>query len=607
MDSLLQALRASLGAVLVSRLADSVVIAGNLAAAQLLGYSEAELEGMPSSRLLEGVPPTQGGAPVAYEAGVSIVRRGGEREAATAVVLGVTGANGERLLWTMVQSASSAASWRDDEEARCALSVPGFDALFIHDKGTILVVNDAVYSLYREAKGAVIGRSIFDFIAPQSRDEVAARASSGASDPYEGIALRGDGSSFPFEVRGRAVTFKGRPARLAVIRDLTDRKRLETSLVLADRLAALGTVAAGVAHEINNPLAYILLNLELARSSLERGASVSEEARRKALGAVAVATDGSLRVKRIVGELRGLSRDSNDESGSSDLAKIVAFASSLAKHQLTDRAALEVSIDAVPRVLGSETRLGQVLLNLLANAAHAIPRGAPDRNRVTVRVRRDGDAHVLLEVADTGEGIPAELLDHVFEPFVTTKPQGEGTGLGLSIAHGIVTGLGGSMDVTSVPGEGAVFRVRLPAAPSSPAVAEAPAEPHVPIGASRAPIRVLIVDDERAVRAVIARALADVFDVVPVGSAQEALSLLDKGEAFDVLLCDLMMPEMSGMELHAQIVARWPELGRRTAVLSGGAFSERAQHFIETSGLTCLDKPFSIGDLIDAVTRLAAS
>ena len=605
MDPLLQALRTSLGAVLLSRESDSVVVAGNRAAAELCGYEAAELGGMRASDLLDGVPPlSKGAGAAAHESGVSIRRRGGDRVPAKVIVLAVTGESGERLLWTSVQSP---AVLPEDEEKFRALSEAGFEALFIHDNGTILMANEAMDRIFHAPSGSLIGRSMFDFIAPQSRDDVAAHVMAAAKEPYEGLSQRADGSTFPVEVHGRAVTFNGRSARLVAIRDLTDRKRLETSLVRADRLAALGTVAAGVAHEINNPLAYILLNLELVRSSLERGTSVSEAARQKAIAAVTIAVDGAMRVKRIVGELRGLARDTGDESGSSDLGKVVAFAAALVKHQLHDRAALEVSVDVVPRVLGSNTRLGQVLLNLLVNAAQAIPRGARERHRVTVRVRRDGEAQVLLEVADTGEGIPPELLPHVFEPFVTTKAQGEGTGLGLSIARGIVAGLGGSMELESVVGEGTTFRVRLPVAPSLHPPAGAPGEGRVPTDPSRAPIRVLVVDDERAVRAVIAQALGDVFDVVPVGSGAEVLTLLEKGEAFDVMLCDLMMPEMTGMELHALVAKKWPALARRTAVLSGGAFSERARHFIETSGLVCLDKPFSIGELIDAVSRVAAS
>jgi two-component system NtrC family sensor kinase len=354
---------------------------------------------------------------------------------------------------------------RLDEESFRALSEAGFDALFVHDAGTILMANEAMSELYRVPHGGLVGRSMFDFVAPQSRVEVGARVAAALTETFEGFGLRADGASFPVEVRARSVTFDGKTVRLVAVRDLSQRKRFETSLVLADRLAALGTVAAGVAHEINNPLAYILLNLGLAKTALDRGPTVTEDARQTALGAIAVAVEGATHIERVVGEVRSLARDSPLDGGSSDLGKVVTFACSLVKHQLHDRAMLEVDVEPVPRVVGTDTRLGQVLLNLLMNAAQAVPRGTPELHRVTVRVRPDGARHVVLEVADTGEGIPAELLSHVFEPFVTTKVQGDGLGLGLSIAHGIVTSFGGSIVAESEAHKGSTFRVRLPLAP----------------------------------------------------------------------------------------------------------------------------------------------
>jgi two-component system NtrC family sensor kinase len=369
------------------------------------------------------------------------------------------------IVESTVREPPSAVAPRLDEESFRALSEAGFDALFVHEAGTILMANEAMCELYRAPPGGLVGRSMFDFVAPQSRVEVGARVAAALTETFEGWGLRADGASFPVEVRARSVTFDGKAVRLVAVRDLTQRKRFETSLVLADRLAALGTVAAGVAHEINNPLAYILLNLELARNALGRGPTVSEEARQAALGAIGVAAEGATHIERVVGEVRTLARDSLHEGGSSDLVKVVTFACSLVKHHLQDRATLEVDAEPVPPVMGTDTRLGQVLLNLLMNAAQAIPRGSPELHRVTVRVRPEGARHVVLEVADTGEGVAPELLAHIFEPFVTTKVQGDGLGLGLSIAHGIVTSFGGTIVAESVLREGSTFRVRLPIAP----------------------------------------------------------------------------------------------------------------------------------------------
>ncbi|WP_375766896.1 ATP-binding protein [Archangium gephyra] len=247
-----------------------------------------------------------------------------------------------------------------------------------------------------------------------------------------------------------------------------DAARLKSAL-LAERLASVGTLATGVAHEINNPMAYVTANLaflarqlpELARSAEGSGVASGELAE---LGQVAVESlEGARRVNQIVKELRLFARGGGDERLEAvDVRAVARRSLNLALHELEPRARIIQELEEVPQVLGSESQLGQVCLNLLLNAGQAMTQGDIVRNELILRTRRREDGWVMLEVADTGCGIPPEDQRRLFDPFFTTKPAGEGMGMGLSICHGIVKRLGGEIQVESVVGKGSVFRVVLP-------------------------------------------------------------------------------------------------------------------------------------------------
>jgi PAS domain S-box-containing protein len=265
--------------------------------------------------------------------------------------------------------------------------------------------------------------------------------------------------------RGQVISDEeGKPVRMVgTAQDVTERREIESRAVLNDRMASVGLLAAGVAHEINNPLTYVIGNLDLVAEALracppgslpENGGGVQEMIRE--------AREGAERVKSIVGDLKTFSRAEEDRRVSLDPRRVLDLAANIASAQIRYRARLVKDYGAVPDVSADEARLGQVFVNLLINAAQAIPGGQVDRHEIRMSTRTNAAGRVVMEVRDTGGGIPADVLGHIFDPFYTTKPVGSGTGLGLSVCHGIVTELGGEISAESEIGKGALFRVVLP-------------------------------------------------------------------------------------------------------------------------------------------------
>ncbi|WP_375769518.1 ATP-binding protein [Archangium gephyra] len=249
----------------------------------------------------------------------------------------------------------------------------------------------------------------------------------------------------------------------------------QEQLLFADRLASVGRLAAGVGHEINNPLAFILSNLRYVHQELqELPGAPTEEARQEMISALSEASEGAERVRLIVQDLKSLSRPDDVALGPVDVAEVVRGSAKMARHEVRDRARLVEDCDGVPPVNANAARLGQVFLNLIINAAHAIAPGRVQENEIRVEARRSGPGHVTVAVRDTGAGIAPEHLRRIFDPFFTTKPIGVGTGLGLSVCHRIITALGGEIRVESEPGRGTCFFITLAVAERSGDAGPAP-------------------------------------------------------------------------------------------------------------------------------------
>jgi PAS domain S-box-containing protein len=398
---------------------------------------------------------------------------------------------------------------------------------------------------------------------------------------------------------------------LGVVRDVTERKKLQSQLMVSDRMASVGTLAAGVAHEINNPLAAVTGNLDymaeiLGRTGGEPSTSANPDKSDAWLleeikGPINDAREAAARVRLIVRDLKIFSRSPIDGPKCRvDVQAVMESSLRMAWNEVRHRARLVKLYGVVPNVEANEGRLGQVFLNLIVNAAQALPEGHAEQNEIRVSTRVH-DGRVVIEVSDTGAGIPPEIIGRIFDAFFTTKGVGVGTGLGLAICHRIVTDMDGELTVESAVGKGTTFRVSLPIA--GRAAIEEPAPPVEPIAIPGRRGRILVVDDEEIVLRSVQRLLSKEHDVVAVAKAKEALALCAGGETFDVILCDLMMPDMTGMDLHRELSRIAPEEAGRMIFMTGGAFTPKAWNFLADSTREHVEKPFDPKTLRAIVRR----
>jgi PAS domain S-box-containing protein len=481
------------------------------------------------------------------------------------------------------------------------------DAVWINDGGKLVFANStAARMLGYPSVEALLATDVSQIVAPEDsqamRDRMRQMMQTGvALPPREYRTRRNDGTIILCEVQAMPIEWEGRPGLLGFARDVTERKEMEARLGQAERLAALGTLLAGIAHEMNNPLAYTLLGIEQAKAQLAQLSAPAEEVA-KLREALDSALHGATRVSAVIGQIRASSRPDVEERGPVDVRAVLEAALRVTQNEIHHRARLVADLADLPPgvVTGSAQRLEQVFLNLLVNAVQALPDGRAE-NEIRVVLRAPSPTEVSIEVSDNGPGIPAEVRSRIFDPFFTTKPVGLGLGLGLSICHGIVTSHGGTITVESAPGRGSTFRIVLPAKLPQPAAAARPAGAAAAAGAA-ARRRVLVIDDEPALAGMIRRVLSKECDVDLAVDAREGLERLGAG-AYDVILCDLMMPDMTGMDLFAEVSRRHPGVERRFIFMTGGAFTTRATEFLAQVSNRRLEKPFETATLKAAVAR----
>ncbi|MEP6859583.1 MAG: PAS domain S-box protein [Deltaproteobacteria bacterium] len=462
----------------------------------------------------------------------------------------------------------------------------------VHRHGHVIYINPAaVRGLRYDTASQIIGRPLLELLHPDDHDAVKARIlqtmREGRAPAAEARMLRRDGTIAFVEAEAVMLDFDGQPANVVIAHEVTERRDLFARVAAADRMLSMGTLAAGVAHEINNPLSYLVSNLEL----LAREATPSQTP------LLADAREATDRVSAIVSDLHQLTRPADDTLCPVDVVRILTSSIKMANNELRHRARLITSYEpGLPRVVASPSRLGQVFLNMLVNAAHAIGEGHADREEVRVRVSASQTRdHVFVEIEDTGVGIPAEIVGRVFDPFFTTKPHGVGVGLGLAISQQIVSSIGGEISVTSTVGVGSTFRISFRAADPNAKITE----PRIEVPSVASALRILVIDDEAQVGRAVVALLSPEHDVLAVTRARAGLERLAAGDEFDVILCDLMMPELNGMELFSQLAVRDRD---RLVFMTGGPFTPQARAFL--AGREHLQKPFSEDQLRSTIARV---
>ncbi|MDB4906713.1 MAG: multi-sensor hybrid histidine kinase [Gemmatimonadetes bacterium] len=507
-----------------------------------------------------------------------------ERVEAMADLLAVALENAE-LVDTMRQT-----EWRFRTLFRAAPDV----VLTILSSGRIREVNDAAREVFGVDPIQLVGRTLADLALPADREaleETLREAFAGRAGRAEvRMAIEGDASV------KRVVSFAASrlpqadpPTLLLVGRDVTTEREMRMRLMESDRLAAVGELVAGVAHEVNNPLSSISAFAQLLLR--DEGLNATQR------DSLEVIRSETQRASQVVKDLLAFARRSEPQQESLDLNLVLTRSLKMRGYQL-DAADVKVELelaDRLPAVVGDGRQLQQVCLNLLTNAVQAMEgRGI---GTLVIRTRAEGD-QVLLEMRDTGPGISDEVRARVFEPFFTTKPEGEGTGLGLSVSYGIIAAHGGTIAVAETSSAGTTFRVTLPAGEAPASQRTQRDSGQIVLRSPLSGLRLLFVDDEPALRASMQKyGKIRGFDVVTANDGASALAVLEE-TGVDVIVCDLRMPGMDGPTFHEALRRTRPGLAARTVFITGDVVSAATRGIVRQPIVT---KPFAFERLEEAM------
>ncbi len=389
---------------------------------------------------------------------------------------------------------------------------------------------------------------------------------------------------------------------LLVLRNVTEERLLQQRLIASENLASLGTLAAGLAHEINNPLTYVVANVDTI-------ASLPDVADRNTVRPhLDAALEGCRRIRDLVREFLETSRAHECSITTVSVPKVLETVLVLVRSQVRHRATLTCEYAGVPNALGHRGKLVQVVVNLVVNASQAFIDGHAAENNIAIRAFVEGE-QVVIEVSDNGPGMDAQTRERALDPFFTTKDHGQGPGLGLFLSHSIMTSLGGSLKIDSKPGCGTTVTVHVPVSYQTiTSSASIPVGRPQPTTDSATPgARVLIVDDEPQIRRSLERLLRPTYQVSTCSNGSEVLARLVAGEHFDVILCDLLMPTMTGIELFEELERRWPNQAACTVFLTGGTITDTAQVFVDRHSARVVRKPFEHGEIGAVVATVLAA
>lgn len=389
----------------------------------------------------------------------------------------------------------------------------------------------------------------------------------------------------------RGTPLMGGQESVLVARDETNQTEVDQRLRIAERMASVGTLAAGVAHEINNPLTYMMIHIELLAEQFRDHRDTDVESGVESL------RDGAERIRQIVDRMRQISRIDHQRRVPVSVTEAIRSAVAITDHQRKHIADLSLEIDEEAFVLGDPTELGQVFINLISNALDALRTREDAQRNISIRVRNSGST-VTCEIEDNGSGISPAHLTHIFDPFFTTRAPGQGTGIGLSIVRGILVDLGGDITVSSEPGK-TIFSIVLP---RIEALEDVDSDPQEIVLNLRS--KVVVIDDEPLIRKAVERIL-DMHDVLTFADAPSGLEYLLREDPPELILCDLMMPGFSGMELFELLAKQGSELISKIVFTTGGTFTLESEVFVQREDVRVLYKPLLADDLRRLVARFS--
>jgi PAS domain S-box-containing protein len=473
------------------------------------------------------------------------------------------------------------------------------DGVVILKRGMIVFINPKAARLLGVGIAEALGRPIAAFLPPDDAalagQRIGAMLRDGVELPPSEYGVLAERARV-VEIKSVVCEWDGEPAVLAFARDVTERKAIQRRLVESDRLAALGTLAAGVAHEINNPLTYARLSAQHVARLLD-AAGLPDDVLAVLRGYLDDVDHGIARIASITQSLRSFVKDDGDAPGAVDLDAVITRALKMVDNDLRHAARLVRQVAPMPPVVGHAARLEQVFVNVLINAIKALPPDPEAPHEIHVTTEHAGD-RVTVAIRDTGCGIPAALVGRIFDPFFTTRDIGHGMGLGLSVSKTIVEKLGGEIEVDSTENVGTTVRVHVPTYRASVHGEVAGGAPDaVRAAAIAAPRRrVLVIDDEALICEAIERELADDHEVAVATTGHDALALV-ASRSFDLILCDVMMPGMDGHELYRRIAAQHPGVERRFVFMTGSLAPTIAKE-LDALPNPWLAKPFEIDEVL---------
>ena len=493
------------------------------------------------------------------------------------------------------------AALRGSEEQYHAMFNASIDGLALWNaQGEIVDTNPALWRMYGYSDDEFSALPPGRWTGPAYHADFRRSVAAGLSLHVEVTERRRDGSAFEVEVHGIPMQYQGQPHVLTIARDITEKKRSaeelarqRESLYQREKLAALGSLLAGVAHELNNPLSVVVARAVLLE---EQGDSATQAA------ALKIRTAAE-RCARIVRTFLAMARQQQPQRGPVAINDVISAALDIAAYAIRT-SSIEVTQElsrGIPLILADADQLHQVLLNLIINAQQSLQEHpTPRRLRVTSCFDPISDV-LCIAVADNGPGIPEHLRARIFEPYFTTKPMGVGTGVGLAVSLGIVEAHGGTLTATCPLDGGAVFTVRLPVANVGVSGVEA-AQSAKPNASRR---KILIVDDEAEIRETLTEILTCAeHRVVSVSSGREALERMTV-ERYDVILTDIRMPDLDGRAFYKVIEERWPGQVGRVAFVTGDTLASALRDFVSESGRPVIEKPFLPSDVRRVVAELA--